>query len=118
MRSSYWGSDVCSSDLFIEPRDVVPASGGLLLAYSIGAVLGPLGGAAVMSGVGPDGLFLFCGLVGFAAGGFGLWRMRQRPAKPLEEQAPFLALPRTTPLSTELDPRAGDEEPNPAFGRH
>src|SRR3546814_16036975 len=70
-----------------------------------------------MSGVGTDGLCLFCGLVGFADGGFGLWRMRQRPAKPLEEQAPFLALPRTTPLSTALDPRAGEEEPRIDFGR-
>src|SRR3546814_4876986 len=34
---------VAHANDFIEPRDVVPASGGLLLAYSIGAVLGPLG---------------------------------------------------------------------------
>src|SRR3546814_12786309 len=46
---------VAHANDFIAPRAVVPARGGLLLAHSTGAVPGPLGRAAGMSGVGPGG---------------------------------------------------------------
>lgn len=101
---------VAHANDYIDPADVVPASGGLLLSYSVGATLGPLGASAAMSATNFTGLFAFTGGVGLVTGVFALWRMRQRPAVPLAEQAPFQPLPRTTPMATELDPRNEPEQ--------
>lgn len=90
----------------VDAADMVAASSGLLLAYGVGATLGPLAGSAAMHVLGPAGLFLFMATVGAAATGFGLWRMRARPALPPEAQAPFQVVPRTSPAAAELDPRA------------
>lgn len=80
--------------------EAVAASGGLVLGYSLGAVAGPLGAAALITAAGGIGLFLFTALVGAVAAGFGWWRMQVSPPVPQEEQAPFVALPRTTPLAS------------------
>ncbi|MGE4221064.1 MAG: MFS transporter [Alphaproteobacteria bacterium] len=95
----------------VEAADMVAASSGLLLAYGVGATFGPLAGSAAMHVLGPTGLFLFMASIGALATGFGLWRMRVRPPLPPEAQAPFQVVPRTSPVSVELDPRAEPQPP-------
>lgn len=92
------------------PPDLVPAAGGMLLAYSVGATVGPPVAGAVMARIGPTGLFVYTGAVGVMLTAFTFWRMRQRAAPPLDEQGHFQPLPRTTPLVGELDPRGEAEE--------
>lgn len=94
---------------YVDRANLVSASGGLVIAYAVGAGTGPLAAAAMMELVGAPGLFAFTGLVALLTAAFALWRMRQRPA--IEDQAPFQPMPRTTPVAYELDPRAEPDEP-------
>lgn len=87
------------------PREErIAASGGLVLAFSAGATLGPLAASAAMSILGSAGLFAFTACIGAAGFLFGLWRLRVRGPVPSEQQGPFLALPRTTPAAAALHP--------------
>lgn len=89
----------------------VAASGRLVLVYSVGAAIGPLGGAALMTLAGTGGLFLFIGLCAGAILAFGLWRQSAREPVPAAIQQDFQIVPRTTPMATLLDPNTPDEEP-------
>ena len=40
---------------FLEPVDLIPASGGLVMAYGLGAAIGPLGAAGAVQVVGVNG---------------------------------------------------------------
>lgn len=91
---------------FLEPRDFIAASGGLLLAYSLGASAGPLTASAAMTAFGPSGLyFLSAGALAVFAG-LTIYRMRQRQAPPVEEQGEVIPMPQMTPAASALDPRA------------
>jgi MFS family permease len=54
---------------------MVETSGGLLLAFSIGATIGPLTASLFMGGSREGGLFLFIGLVLFLLGVFAVYRV-------------------------------------------
>jgi MFS family permease len=92
----------------LSSEDRVGASGGLVLAYSLGAAIGPLAGAIAMDAMGTDGLFAFIALCATCAAFFAIWRERTAPAVPSDRQQPFQTLPRTTPMSAALDPHATD----------
>lgn len=82
----------------------VAASGQLVLLYSVGAALGPIGAAAAMSIAGAGGLFLFIAAAAAAMLGLGFWRLAATTSVPGDEQQDFQILPRTTPVATLLDP--------------
>ncbi|MDO8289839.1 MAG: MFS transporter [Parvibaculum sp.] len=84
----------------------VGASGGLVLAYSIGAAAGPVIGAVAMTTFGPAGLYIFISFCAIGALAFALWRQRMSVPVPNELQHPYQILPRTTPMSASLDPHA------------
>ncbi|MEQ8817319.1 MAG: MFS transporter [Thalassobaculum sp.] len=88
----------------IEANDLVAASAGLLLAYSLGAVIGPIASTNAIALVGPSGFYGFGVVVATLVGLFALWRMTRRAAP--EDQGPFVAVPRTSPMVSDLDPRA------------
>ncbi len=85
---------------------MVSVSSGLLLAYGFGAMAGPLIAGGAYDLAGGRGLFVVSAAVLAAVVAFALWRRSRRPAVPNEEQLPFVAMPRTTPVAYELDPRA------------
>jgi len=89
----------------IEPRDLVQASAGLLLAWGLGAAVGPMVASAVMSLAGAAGLFLFTAVTAALLGGFAVYRMTQREAPPAAAQGPYVPLPHTSAEAAELDPR-------------
>ncbi|MCW5698754.1 MAG: MFS transporter [Rhodospirillales bacterium] len=89
----------------VSPADFVEASGGLLLVFGIGATLGPYGASFVMEEFGGWALFAYTAGVHGLLGLFGLYRMTRRPPVPLDEQQTFVAVPRTSPVIVELDPR-------------
>src|SRR3546814_7230540 len=66
------------------PSERVTASGQLVLLYSAGAALGPLGAAAAMTRAGAGGLFLFIALAAGAMLVFSLWRLAATDAVPGE----------------------------------
>ena len=75
---------------FLEPHEMVGASGGLVLASGIGAVIGPLAISLAMKHYGSEGFFWFLAGVHGALGLFAIYRMIRRPSKPLEEQGPYI----------------------------
>lgn len=91
---------------YLDPADMVPASAGLLIAFGIGATVGPLIGAGTMDVVGPEGLFLFSAAAAAFMTAFAIYRMTQRAAIPAEDQADFQATTSTSYMAVELDPRA------------
>jgi len=89
---------------YLEPEFFVPASATLLLAYGVGATVGPLAASALMALAGPGGIFLLTMIVGLTMGTYALYRITRRAAA--EGPGRFVVVPRTTPVAYELDPRA------------
>ena len=89
----------------VQPQHVVAVSGGLLMAWAAGSVVGPMLVTTAMRYGGPGGLFAVIAVQTALLGLFILWRMLQR--EPPETQARFVAPPQTSPAAAELDPRAG-----------
>jgi len=79
----------------------------MLLLYGIGAAIGPVAAALFMWLLGPDGMFIFIMGTSVIFSGL-LWHWYERTRD--MHQTPFVAVPRTTPLAPELDPRAGEEQ--------
>ena len=94
----------------LNPDERVGAGGGLVLVYSVGAAVGPVAAALVMTPLGASGLFAFIAFCAAIGGGFGLWRQRGSAPVPSEEQEPYQAMPQTTPVATALDPRVPEAE--------
>lgn len=98
---------------YIERRDFVAASGGLLFAWALGASAGPNVGAWIIEAAGPKGLFYYLiGVLGVIAV-FTVFRMLKRPAPPAEQQSRFVATSPDTTRAPILDPR-GDQKQSTA----
>ncbi|PWC89473.1 MFS transporter, partial [Azospirillum sp. TSH100] len=67
---------------YVRRDDMVSASGGLILANSVGAIIGPPVASALMTMTGPAGLFSFVAGGALSATVYGLWRTRMRPPLP------------------------------------
>ncbi|HEX6094183.1 MAG TPA: MFS transporter, partial [Dongiaceae bacterium] len=101
-----YGLSVAQTNDYVERDQFVPAAGGLLLAYGIGASLGPIASSQVMEAMGPRGLFAFIMAALLLIAAFTAYRMTRRTAKPLAEQGEFIKVPQTTQGAAEMDPRA------------
>lgn len=96
---------------YIERKDFVAASSGLLFAWGVGAVAGPTLAGLVMRPMGGPGLFVFLVAALIVVAGFVLFRMARRPALSPRDQGNYVAVPVTqgTYGAPELDPRAEDD---------
>ncbi|MCP3241700.1 MFS transporter [Aeromonas hydrophila] len=98
----------------LRPDQVLGANQGLLLAYSLGAMTGPLLAPFAMAQFGPEGLFVYFALCGLLLTGYLGWRKRQRAPIPLADHQVFIPVPPNTPMTAELEPRtdlAGEAVP-------
>jgi MFS family permease len=87
---------------YLDPQQMVAASGALVLANGFGAILGPFSASLMMSLAGAVGLFWTLALIHTAIGVFALYRMLRRQAKPLDQQGPYTpADPRWSPVAGE-----------------
>jgi len=102
---------VAHANDLVHKKRAVEVSSGLLLTFSIGAILGPLVASWMMSVLGHGALFLHSALAHGLIAAAMVLRVRLRPAPPVERNEGFVVLPRTTPAVFELDPRG---EPAPA----
>jgi MFS family permease len=90
----------------MESHRIVAASATLLLSYGVGSVIGPIAMAELINLFGPAGLFY--GNAGFLMllAGITSYRISHTDDVPVSEQEHFVpAMPETSPLFTELDPR-------------
>jgi len=88
-------------------------SGGLLLLYGYGTMVGPLLGAVLMDAMRPESLFLATALAHAAIGAYTLLRIRRRAPVPLDEREAFKTLPSeraVTPQGAQLDPRTKPQD--------
>ncbi len=85
-----------------QPEQMVPMVSSMLLAWGLGAMVGPALAAAAMDWLGVEGLFLYVASISFPFTVFVLWRMRQRPAVPDIDHVHFVDMPATSPAAIEL----------------
>jgi MFS family permease len=99
---------------YIEKKDFVAASSGLLFAWGLGSAIGPAIAGWAIGLSGPRGLFLFMAGALAAFMTFLVIRMIVRRAKTPKEQLNYVAVPLTqgTYGAPELDPR-GEPTPHP-----
>ncbi len=97
------------------PDSYLRISGGLLLVFGIGAILGPLLAGLAMDFAPASGLFVVTLFAHLALAGYALYRMTQRVPVVGEAKKGFVGMGQTrlsSPGSGSLDPRAeisGDE---------
>lgn len=104
-------NDFASADEFVQ------VSGGLLLLYGIGTIIGPTIGGPVMTVLGPHALFAVTAVAHVLLTAYALYRSRLRAAIPAAERdnvpnMPVSASPMSTPESLSLDPRAAPLPPH------
>jgi MFS family permease len=94
-------------------EDFVKVSGGLLLLYGFGTMIGPVLGAVLMGRFRPESLFLATALAHAALAIYTVQRVSKRAAVPLADREAFSSLPAdraVTPESLRLDPRGEAEQ--------
>ncbi len=100
-------SHACDS---LAQKDIVAGTQGLLLAYSIGAMLGPFIAPLFMQVLGPDGLFAYLATVCVMMIPIFVYR-KVTINRPKSEET-FQSTVQTTPILAEIDPR-GDSGAEP-----
>lgn len=83
---------------YLTPKQMVAASGTLMLVGGTGAILGPVAVSLLMRHMGPGGFFACVAAVHTAIGIFALYRMTRRAPLPLEEQG--ASVPVTSTVAT------------------
>lgn len=101
---------VAETNDYLEAEELVPASAGMVLAYSIGASIGPIAASSVMAVLGAGGLFAFVAVVLLALAAYTLVRIVKGLTKPSKDQTKFWSASRVSPIAAGLDPRAPAEE--------
>jgi MFS family permease len=103
---------VAHANDYAASEDFVKVSGGLLLLYGIGTIIGPTLGGAVMTYSGPYALFFVTAVAHVLITAYAIIRSRQRAALSTDEKDNFSTMmpttpsPLVTPESIALDPRA------------
>jgi MFS family permease len=85
----------------IEKKEIVSVSAALILFFGCGACLGPIAASAIMSMVGPFGLYFFMAGCGMILGSMAL-AARRKMACNLEGQAPYIPIHGTSPVVNSL----------------
>jgi MFS family permease len=100
---------VAHANDFASPEDFVKVSGGLLLLFGIGTIIGPTLGGPVMTHFGPYALFGVTALAHLVVFGHSIFRTRRRAGLPSAEKDNYTTAATAslaTPESLMLDPRA------------
>lgn len=98
------------------PENYVKVSGGLLLLYGLGTIIGPTLGGPIMAAFGPYALFIITAVAHVAITIYAVFRSRMRAAIPVgsrEAYQPLGHLTVKTPESFNLSPRARNSDDAP-----
>jgi len=102
---------VAHANDLVRKKRAIEVSSGLLLMFSIGAMIGPIAASFLMSMLGHGALFLHSALAHGLIAAVMLVRVQLRPKPPTKRSEEFVVVPRTTPAVFELDPRAEPTAP-------
>ncbi len=102
---------VAHANDLVHRKRAVEVSSGLLLVFSMGAVIGPLIASFMMRELGHGALFLYSAMAHLSIALVMILRVQQRPKLPIERNEPFVSVPKTTPAVFDLDPRGEGQEP-------
>jgi MFS family permease len=80
---------VAHTNDFAQAGEYVMVSGGLLLMYGLGAIVGPFLAAAAMTLLADSVLYLFTAVIHLLIFVYVLVRLTRRPSAPMEEHVPF-----------------------------
>ena len=100
---------VAHANDFAKSSDFVAISGGLLLLYGIGTVIGPTVGGPVMQNLGPYSLFGVTAIAHVLIVAYAILRSRRRAPVPVGERDSYQSVSSgttVTPESLALNPRA------------
>ena len=85
---------------YLEIDDMAAASGGLVFAYGVGAIVGPMATGQLMEVAGPKGFWLFLVIIFASITLYAGWRMTRRPAVPVDETGSYLGVqPTASPVA-------------------
>ena len=101
---------------FLGKDDMAAASAGMIFLNGFGAIFGPLATGWLMTHVGPEGFFLFIGVLFAALAGYAAWRMTRRAA-PERSQGVFTLAPTASALAVEAVLEKGSSDPRAPEGR-
>ena len=85
---------------FLDASDMAAASAGLLFINGVGAMTGPLITGWMMSAIGPDGFWIYIGLLLVMLAAYTGWRRTRRPT-PTQNQNFAVIAPSATPVAVE-----------------
>ncbi len=87
---------------YLPLEDMPAASGGLVLTFGVGAILGPLLAGWAMEHLGPRSFWLVLAMTFAVIAVYALYRMTRREALPVEETESYVSvLPTTSPMAVE-----------------
>ncbi len=89
----------------LRQNEMVAAMGSMILAFSVGGVIGPYSASLVMKVLGNSALFYFLAVIQVVLALFVIYRMRMRVALPVEKQESFVMQGAAIPAAVDLDPR-------------
>lgn len=96
------------------PGEFLKTSGGLLMLYGVGTMIGPIAAAALMSATSPSALFHVTAGAHLLMVLFTVWRMTQRASPSVAEKSDFVPVITTgrlsTPETAAMDPRSDEEQ--------
>ncbi len=95
----------------LRQSEMVAAMGCMILAFSVGGIIGPYSASLVMELLGNAALFYFLALVQVLLAAFVIYRMQAREALPVEDQEHFVMQGAAIPAMVDLDPRTEYVEP-------
>ncbi len=95
---------------YLSPEELVKASGGMVLAYGLGAAVGPTVAAYLMESISPSGLFYYIAAIVVSFILIILYRIPKRSTP--DDKETFVPLPDavTSPGGLDIDPRYDLEE--------
>ncbi len=96
----------------IDKKNIVPVSGALILFFGVGACIGPVLSSLIIAQIGPWGLYLFTAVCGGILG-VTAWIYRNKLPVTVEDQVPFVPIPKTSSVVSALDPRGDPDDYNP-----
>lgn len=97
---------VAHANDLVQRKRAVKISSGLLMTFSVGAILGPLAASALMAEIGNRALFVHAALAQVLMVVVMVARIRRRPKPPVVQAEEYVVMPRTTQAVFDLDPRA------------
>ena len=80
---------VAHANDFAQKGEYVMVSGGLLLMYGVGAIVGPFLAAGAMTWVSDSVLYLFTAVVHLLIFAYVLLRLQRRASAPMDQHVPF-----------------------------